>query len=115
MCAAPVFPGYGPAICRGFFEAYRTRSRDLLIMQAGRRLTEVPPPLIAKAEELGCAAGKAAATWVFDGNTPGEEYWRVLRGIADGDPAVLDAIEPPATTPGRSRYGPPPKGLIEAV
>jgi hypothetical protein len=90
------FPDYGPAICRGFFEAYRTRSRDLLIMQAGRRLTEVPPPLIAKAEELGRAAGKAAATWVSDGNTPEEECRRVLRGIADGDPAVLDAIEPPA-------------------
>jgi len=90
------FPDYGPAICRGFFEAYRTRSRDLLIMQAGRRLTEVPPPLVAKAEELGRAAGKAAAGWVFDGDTPEEEYRRVLRGIADGDPAVLDAIEPPA-------------------
>ena len=43
------FPGYGPAICRGFFDAYRTRSAALLILQAGRRLTEVPPPLVAKA------------------------------------------------------------------
>ena len=64
------FPDYGPAICRGFFDSYRDRSPVLLILQAGRRLTEVPPPLVAKAEELGRDAGKAAASWVFDGNTP---------------------------------------------
>ncbi len=91
------FPDYGPTICRGFFDSYR--SRDLLILQAGRRLTEVPPPLVAKAEELGRDAGKTAATWVFDGNTPGEAYQRVLRGIDEGDPAVLDATEPPAIGP----------------
>jgi hypothetical protein len=37
---------------------------------------------------------------VFDGNTPGEAYQWVLRGIDEGDPAVLDAIEPPAIRPG---------------
>jgi hypothetical protein len=36
-------------------------TRDLLILRAGRRLTEVPPPVVAKAEELGRDAGKAAA------------------------------------------------------
>ena len=93
------FPDYGPAICRGFFDSYRDRSRNLLILQAGRRLTEVPPPLVAKAEELGRAAGKTAAGWVFDGSTTEEEYQRVLRGIGEGDPAVLDATEPPAIGP----------------
>lgn len=93
------YPDYGPAICRGFFDSYRDRSRDLLILQAGRRLTEVAPPLVAKAEELGRDAGKTAATWVFDGNTPEEAYRRVLRGIDEGDPAVLDSIEPPAIGP----------------
>ena len=78
-----------------------TGARDLLILQAGRRLTEVPPPLVAKAEELGRDAGKAAASWVFDGSTPEEAYQRVLRGIEEGDPAVLDATEPPAIGPGR--------------
>ena len=92
-------PDYGPAICRGFFDSYRDRSRDLLVLQAGRRLTEIPPPLVARAEELGRDAGKTAAGSVFDGNTPEEEYRRVLRGIDDGDPAVLDAIEPPAIGP----------------
>lgn len=93
------FPDYGPAICRGFFDAYRTRSAALLILQAGRRLIEVPPPLVAKAEELGRDAGKTAAGQVFDGNTPGEAYQLVLRGIEEGDPAVLDATEPPAIGP----------------
>jgi hypothetical protein len=64
------FPDYGPAICRGFFDAYRDQARDLLILRAGRRLTEVPPPVVAKAEELGRDAGKAAASLVFDGSTP---------------------------------------------
>ncbi|HTU74389.1 MAG TPA: hypothetical protein VMG38_12810 [Trebonia sp.] len=94
------FPGYGPAICRGFFDAHRNRTRDLLILQAGSRPTEVPPPVLAKAAELGHDAGKVAASWVFDGNTPEEAYRRVLRGIDDGDPGVLDAIEPSAIGPG---------------
>ncbi len=94
------FPGYGPAICRGFFDAYRDRTRDLLILRAGRRLTEVPPPIVAAAEELGRDAGQAAASWVFDGNSPEDAYQRVLRGIEDGDPAVLDVIEQPAIGPG---------------
>ena len=93
------FPDYGPAICRGFFDAYRDRTRDLLILQAGRRLTEVPPPVVAKAEELGRDAGKAAASWVSGGSTPEEAYQRVLRGIEEGDPAVLGATEPPAIGP----------------
>ena len=86
-------------ICRGFFDAYRDRTRDLLILRAGRRLTEVPPPVVAKAEELGRDAGKAAAGWVSGGSTPDEAYQRALRGIEDGDPAVLDAVGPPAIGP----------------
>ena len=56
-------------------------------------------PFAARAAELGRDAGKAAAAWAFDGSTPDEAYRRVLRGIDDGDPAVLDAIEPPAIGP----------------
>jgi hypothetical protein len=93
------FPDYGPAICRGFFDAYRDRTRDLLILRAGRRLTEVPAPVVAKAEELGRDAGKAAASRVFDGSIPEDTCQRVLRGIEDGASAVLDATEPPAIGP----------------
>jgi hypothetical protein len=38
------FPDYGPAICRGFFDAYARQSPALLLLQACNRLTEVPPP-----------------------------------------------------------------------
>jgi hypothetical protein len=86
------FPDYGPAICRGFFDAsgggglagiaaefFRLgdeRRRDL--GQAAARLQDqqVPGPLAVR---------------VFDGNSPQEAYQHVLRGIEDGDPAVLDA------------------------
>jgi hypothetical protein len=37
-------PDHGPAICRGFFDAYASRSSALLLLRAFRRLTEVPPP-----------------------------------------------------------------------
>ena len=37
-------PGFGPAICRGFFDAYAARSLALRLLQAFSRLTEVEPP-----------------------------------------------------------------------
>jgi hypothetical protein len=45
----------------------------------------------------GIADGKAAGSWVFDGNTDRHTYevWR--KGIDDGDPAVLDQIPLPET------------------
>jgi hypothetical protein len=87
-------PGYGPAICRGFFDAHASRSRDLMLLRACRRLAEVPPPLVAEAGQLGRDAGAAAATWALDGSTPANAWQQVLRGIEDGDPAILDALEP---------------------
>lgn len=93
------FPGYGPAICRGFFDAYRTRSAALLILQAGRHLTEVPPPLVARAAELRRNAGKTAAGQGPGGNTPGEQSQRAQRGTEEGDPAVPGATGPPAIGP----------------
>ncbi len=38
------FPDYGPAICRGFFDAHAGRSPALIFLRAWRRLVEVPPP-----------------------------------------------------------------------
>ena len=37
-------PGFGPAICRGFFDAYADRSPALRLLRAFSRLTEVDPP-----------------------------------------------------------------------
>ena len=38
------FPEYGPAICRGFFDAYADKSPALILLRAYQRLAEVPPP-----------------------------------------------------------------------
>jgi hypothetical protein len=47
------------------------------------------------ATKAGEEAGKAAASWAFDGNTVTETYRKVLAGIEDGDPAILDAYDEP--------------------
>jgi hypothetical protein len=51
--------------------------------------------LARDAEDLGRDAGKAAASWMFDGSTTEDTYRAVLRGIEDGDPAILDAYPSP--------------------
>ena len=61
-------------------------------MQAGRRLIEVPPPLVAKAEQLGRDAGKTAAV-ICDNN-----HFRV---VIDGETA---AVVPRTTTSEIHRY-----------
>lgn len=38
--------------------------------------------------------GKAAASWVFDGNTPESTYRTVFKGIRDGDPEIMDGLNP---------------------
>ncbi len=38
------FPDYGPAICRGFYDAYASRSFALSLLGACGLLVEVPPP-----------------------------------------------------------------------
>lgn len=50
----------------------------------------------SQAYNLGYDAGMAAASWVFDGNTTDETYQRVLTGINDGDPAVMDMFNVPS-------------------
>lgn len=51
--------------------------------------------LTAEAERIGTDHGKAAASWVFDGNTTAETYRWYLRGIEEGDPEVLDSLREP--------------------
>ena len=57
--------------------------------------------ITAEAASLGHDAGKAAASWMFDGNTPEDAYRAVLRGIDDGDPAILDAHPAPGLSADR--------------
>ena len=40
------YPDYGPAICRGFYDAYANRSPALILLRACQRLVEVLPPEI---------------------------------------------------------------------
>ena len=50
----------------------------------------------AEAKKAGKRAGLAAASWKFDGNTTKATYEYFLKGLADGDPEVLDAYMPPS-------------------
>jgi len=59
----------------------------------------------ADAASLGRGAGKAAASWMFNGNTPEDAYRAVLRGIDDGDPAILDAHPAPGLSAGGGYSG----------
>lgn len=48
--------------------------------------------LMEGAYEMGAEAGRAAASWYFDGNTSRATYERVLAGITEGDPHVYDTF-----------------------
>lgn len=48
--------------------------------------------LKAQAHELGRQAGVAAGSWAADGNTDAEHARRVLAGIEDGDPIIMDSL-----------------------
>jgi hypothetical protein len=50
---------------------------------------------IDRAIAIARSHGTAAASWAFNGNTPDDTYRRVLQGIADGDPEILDAYRAP--------------------
>ena len=47
------------------------------------------------AEELGRDKGHAAATWATDGYTSESTYRRLLQGIEDGDPEIMDMMPAP--------------------
>lgn len=44
----------------------------------------------SEAYKAGYEHGKAAGSWVFDGNSSEESIRLVLKGYEDGDPAVMD-------------------------
>jgi hypothetical protein len=50
----------------------------------------------SKAGELGTEHGKHAASSAFDGNTGPDFYRWALKGIEDGDPAVLESFREPS-------------------
>jgi len=60
--------------------------------------------LVDRAEELGASCGRDDAGWYFDGNTSAETYARVLQGLEDGDPAIVDTF-PANPLSGEWAYG----------
>ncbi len=68
--------------------------------------------ILRAARKDGRDAGKAAASWCFDGNTTRETYLAFLKGAEDGDPAVLDRFNLPNLS-GEYADDPTPQSLAE--
>jgi hypothetical protein len=51
--------------------------------------------ILRQARIDGREVGQARASWAWDGNTADDFFPRVLAGITDGDPEVLDAFNVP--------------------
>ena len=59
-------------------------------------MTDLPAEIAAKVTEIATQHGMSAASWVFDGNTDRATYERMLRGIDEGDPEILDSVREPS-------------------
>lgn len=68
----------------------------------------------ADARKAGEDAGRAAASWYFDGNTDEQTYRRVLKGLDDGDPEVLDGL-PYLDLSGQWADGPTMASVLEDI
>lgn len=60
--------------------------------------------------EDGATAARNVATWTTDGNGDVATYARMLQGLEDGDPAVLDSLPTPNLS-GEQADGPTPSSL----
>jgi hypothetical protein len=69
---------------------------------------------VHKARAAGYDAGKAAGSWIVDGNTSTETARALLAGIEDGDPAVLDQL-PTSPLSGEWADAPTPRDVLEDV
>lgn len=74
-------------------------ARDNLAALELAETIELTPELwaqtVAEAATMGANDGKAAGTWIFDGDTT-EETWRAARKMVDeGDPALWDEYASP--------------------
>ena len=60
--------------------------------------------ILRAARRDGRTAGENRASWAFDGNTDAASYARVLKGLSDGDPMILDQFNPPNLSGEWARY-----------
>lgn len=76
-------------------------------------VTELVPMLYERAaRKLGAEAGKAAASWYFDGNSSDDAYLVTLQGIEDGDPAIYHDF-PSSPLSGEYADDPTPSSLLD--
>ncbi len=54
-----------------------------------------PDETPTKAYQAGHERGQSSGTWVIDGNTSEDHARRLLKGIEDGDPEILDMAPNP--------------------
>lgn len=64
-----------------------------------------------KAFDLGYGAGKSTGSWVIDGNTSSRAAHRILQGIEDGDPEIMDMRPNPLS--GEWADGPTTRDVVE--
>lgn len=77
-----------------------------------RRIRRVDE-LLERAEEAGYEHGVAAGSWVVDGRTSPEVARRLLDGVADGDPLVVDLL-PSSPLSGEWAGDPSPRDVLES-
>ena len=70
--------------------------------------------MIEDAAERGRYAGRAAGSWVTDGNTTRETAERLRAGIEEGDPMIMDLFHIPNLS-GEWADGETPRSLAESV
>ncbi len=75
---------------------------------------EIYSARVKRAESAGAEHGKAAASWYFDGNTDRATYARVLQGLDEGDPAILDSL-PSSPLSGEWADEPTPRSVLDAI
>jgi hypothetical protein len=76
-------------------------------------MTDQTETLIARADALGTEHGRAAGSWVIDGNTSAETAQAIVRGYEDGDPGIMDMMPSPLS--GEWADGMTPARLYESL
>jgi hypothetical protein len=99
-----------------WFEPLVVTVQVLACDTCGKELDSYEPldEIEVRAAEEGAEAGRIAGSWVTDGNTDAETYRRLLGGIRDGDPEILDSL-PSAPFSGEYADGLLPRDFLADV
>jgi hypothetical protein len=97
-----------------WWEPSETRVQVLACTDCGHELDRYEPldEILEASREAGREHGRAGASWYFDGNTSDETYARVLQGIEEGDPEILDTF-PHSPLSGEWAGDPTPSHVLE--